>query len=69
MSSYRCDRCQWATPVEDVAFLRICRKDTPTLHASGTIGYWPMVRQDDWCGQFSPKRSAPWTATTVEPQP
>jgi hypothetical protein len=68
VADYRCARCQWANTQYDVRLERdvlTCRKDPPTLRGSGR-GVWPFVGPQDWCGQFSPKRQAPWTATEAE---
>lgn len=65
MSDYRCDRCQWCDPGPPGPFGH-CRKDTPRIVQGGTVAVWPLVRPEDWCGHFSPKRAEPWTATTLE---
>ncbi len=47
----------------------VCRKNPPVVdpvHGGGYSATWPIVPGDAWCGQFSPKRQAPWTATTEE---
>ncbi len=59
-SSYQCARCQF--------FDGVCRKNPPRIVEGGRMAAWPIIANPslDWCGQFSPKRHAPWTATTVE---
>ena len=63
MSGYRCDRCQWCD--RDGSGFGRCRKDTPRIVEGGVLATWPLVQPHDWCGQFSPKRHAPWTATVL----
>ncbi len=67
---YQCARCQWfdlrASQYGNHGY---CRKNPPAMAIGQSIeGYWPMILNPDanWCGQFSPKRHAPWTATTTE---
>lgn len=68
MAGYRCDRCQWAQVAHEAAGYFLCRKDTPRIRKGGSSGVWPVVRGTDWCGAFSPKRHAPWTATVLPQQ-
>jgi hypothetical protein len=61
---YQCVRCQW---FDGVASRGLCRKDSPRIIEAGRMAVWPLVVDADyqWCGHFSPKRHAPWTATTT----
>ncbi len=59
-TTYACARCVWAQPLSFVAdnFTHLCRKDPPQLapKLGGRAGFWPLVRAEDYCGQFTPKR-------------
>jgi hypothetical protein len=62
---YQCARCQWFDAVD--TYHGLCRKDLPRFAGGGSqAAAWPLVFNPKihWCGQFSPKRHAPWTATT-----
>jgi len=42
-----CKNCKWFDAKGDVGY---CRKNTPIV--TEIFGHWPMVRVDDWCGEY-----------------
>lgn len=60
-TGYACARCAWAEAVSfPKEYAYRCRKDTPVMlqERSGLAGQWPLVRAEDFCGQFTPRRDA-----------
>ncbi len=54
----RCDQCEWWTVWLPSEHSGNCRHDLPQMNLagrSGTSGYWPEIKDDDWCGKFKAK--------------
>lgn len=47
-----CLTCNFYEPT-----LKICRRSPPTIFVSGAVAVslWPIVKDYDWCGEFSPQ--------------
>ena len=56
VDSYRCNNCLWYDKkVSNVFRGGFCRKNPPMVDPSHDVmGTWPIVKESDWCGEFSP---------------
>ncbi len=51
--SDECGECMFAHPSTDDSYV-YCHHDSPkATHYAGRME-WPLVRTEDWCGQFQP---------------
>lgn len=58
----RCDECRWFSRANfPNANWGLCRIAPPAalMTTDGVTGYWPDVKQDDWCGHFAALASVP----------
>lgn len=57
----RCDQCRFSCQIGGAIEIMICRRHAPKPMAERGDGdstfdtIWPMVLDDDWCGEFQPK--------------
>lgn len=65
MSADRCDGCAFYRTLPNTtgrpAERGECRRSPPVFHpsGSGTYGRWPIVEQQEWCGEFRPAPRKP----------
>ena len=58
MSEARCDNCRFWLKSEKIPGTGECRRHTPRgLEDYMPMAYWPVTKQDDWCGEFEAKIS------------
>lgn len=59
----RCCNCKyWDRDEEDPLWLDdwgICRRRAPTCHPPVNYGSWPMIRGNEWCGEFKKCPASP----------
>ena len=63
----RCGACDWGEFV-DGDRAGVCRKFPPVVAVRGSdlATVWPtIVRDVDWCAQYTPRRERPWTVQAV----
>ena len=60
MSKPQCQNCLWFEPAGAVRPFGDCRIHAPIAsqddHGSAG-GWWPVVKEDHWCGEFTPTKS------------
>jgi len=58
----RCPNCRFSKPFDDKNYQ--CRRNAPIsgMPENSYFVAWPIVFDDDWCGEFEPKPTAvpPW---------
>ncbi len=64
----RCDKCEWCYVDSGI---HLCRRKSPNNGEEVDVTYkapltmrcgmplWPIVNDDDWCGEFKPKNDCP----------
>lgn len=52
MTPSDCLRCSWFNPRSDFPRMGECRASEPGL-GQGQAPIWPIVHDDDWCGDFT----------------
>ncbi len=62
MTRKRCLDCAFSDPIRPLFDAQYpsnyCRRHAPRLHTH-EIGAWPVVKDDDWCGEWRADADAP----------
>ena len=57
----RCDGCKWMSKRDSGKDFGECKRHPPVragmvnAYTYDHLGVWPLVRPDDWCGEFQAK--------------
>lgn len=47
-----CSICRFSSLHPDNDSMMLCRRQCPAETASNGVAKWPIVKADDWCGDF-----------------
>ena len=53
----RCESCEYFDDRSETHASACCRINPPTC-SSDSVGRWPTVERDDWCGKFVASKAA-----------